>query len=699
MTKLLIISFLILTFATQGQSQDSLRHVVAKAQLYGDSVVLRWAPTNALQWERGNKYGYQIERVTLDPKRNLLPEGTTKLTTAPVLPYTLDQWRQSYAHTDTLAGVAVSLLYAKTSALAKGNQLNLADGIDQHYQRENRFTYSLLLAEWYPRLGKGLGLRKVDKPIDRTKSYLYRVILNGDGKRIKPDTALALVMAGNVYKPAEFMPVVLRTGERAVQVAWNRVIAGDQFSAYWVERSDDGGKTYRRLNRQPYVQPTEANINDPRAEITYTDSIPKTYRPYRYRVQGITSFGDLSLYSKVLVAVGRDQTAPSAPTSVTVINIGTNRVRIDWKKTVREPDLAGYVVGKSSQMNGPFTPLHERMLPAGSLSFTDPKADPNQPTYYLVAAIDTAGNAGRAPAVLGIIYDNVAPAFPTRLKGAISKTGVMTVSWRAGSETDLLGYIVYYANAPDHRFVPLTKGILTDTVFVDSVMVKTLTRNAYVKVAALDRHENVSVFSEVLAIERPDIVPPTAPVFNKFSVSDSTVSMSWNSSQNTDLTQQMLYRRTVGSSDTTQNWQLVATLHPDVSSYVDRKIARQHIYEYSLVSRDAAGLRSPYSFPLRIRTYDSGYKLAISNFSIQLAADNRSIDITYQYALPGVSSFALYRSFGSSGLQLLTTIPAKQYRFSDRTARYKGDYEYALKALFTDGTESPMTARKKIKLD
>ena len=75
------------------------------------------------------------------------------------------------------------------------------------------------------------------------------------------------------------------------------------------------------------------------------------------------------------------------------------------------------------------------------------------------------------------------------------------------------------------------------------------------------------------------------------------------------------------------------------------------------------------------------------------------IDITYQYNLPGVSRFALYRSLGNSGLQLLTTIPASQYQFSDRTARSKGDYEYSLKAFFTDGTESPMTARQKITLD
>ncbi len=73
---------------------------------------------------------------------------------------------------------------------------------------------------------------------------------------------------------------------------------------------------------------------------------------------------------------------------------------------------------------------------------------------------------------------------------------------------DIRGFNVFYSNKPDHEFSLLTKTPLTDTVFRDTISLKTLTKKIYYKVVAVDYNSNYSKFSQILELKRPDVVPP-----------------------------------------------------------------------------------------------------------------------------------------------------------------------------------------------
>ena len=59
---------------------------------YGDSIVLRWAPTTPGAWSYLNKVGYVIERVSFQDENDFDPGNYTILNSTPILPKPLEEW-------------------------------------------------------------------------------------------------------------------------------------------------------------------------------------------------------------------------------------------------------------------------------------------------------------------------------------------------------------------------------------------------------------------------------------------------------------------------------------------------------------------------------------------------------------------------------------------------------------------------------
>ena len=50
--------------------------------------------------------------------------------------------------------------------------------------------------------------------------------------------------------------------------------------------------------------------------------------------------------------------------------------------------------------------------------------------------------------------------------------------------------------------------------------------------------------------------------------------------------------------------------------------------------------------------------------------------------------FVLYRAYKNNPLMVYRTFPEKVHTFTDEDHKEKGVYKYAIKAIFTDGTET-----------
>jgi fibronectin type 3 domain-containing protein len=259
--------------------------------------------------------------------------------------------------------------------------------------------------------------------------------------------------------------------------------------------------------------------------------------------------------------------------------------------------------------------------------------------------------------------------------------GAVRLSWNAGKENDIEGYRIYRANAKDQTFNPISSTI-PDTLFQDTITLKTLTKHIYYKIVAVDRNKNNSSYSDILELKRPDIIPPVAPLFDKFVSGDKSMEIHWIRSSSDDVIKQILYRRTKE-----QDWKIVAQLAQNIMSYRDTLVERNNWYEYSLEAVDDAGLHSDKSFPLNVKVYDSGKRPAVNNFNVVKSPDGKSLQLSWIYSEKGDFWFIIYRSVNGSEMMTYKNLKADQHSFADGNLT-KGSYQYHIKVVYKDGGES-----------
>ncbi len=659
---------------------------------YGDSVVLRWAPGNSILWKYSNKYGYVITRYIVSKIRTGDSTGIKKLTSEPIKPWPLKDWKRKSRRNDSLAAVSAQILYGKQFKASVKKGLNFNAILQQKADEDNRFSYALIISDIHPFAANGLGLRWVDKDIQKGATYLYTVYSLVPQNIIHSDTAAVIVRTNNILPVPSMPKIKVEELDKAVRFSWNSLLTRRKFTAFYLERSDDMGKTFHKTSSIPFVQIGKGKNIFQEDKMTIQDSLSRNYRKYIYRIIGITPFGERSKPSESMTVMGRDKTPPGRPTHVKAENIEANHVKLSWNKKIKEPDFAGYLIGRSQDIKGPYIPLFIKPLNKNSLSFIDTSAAEHGTNFYIVASIDTAGNSSAAPPVYVIMQDSTPPAKPTGLTGTIDSAGIVTLKWNMGKEEDLFGYQVYFANSAKHVFTPITKGFLIDSTFIDTISLNSMTSKIYYTIVAFDQNRNPSPYSDTLALTRPDTIRPVPPVIKSFTLTDSSVTFSWNPSTSEDADSQFVFRKQSKGA-----WKLLTKLDKNTESYSDTTVERLKRYKYALQTIDKTKLKSRQSFPLTVRVYDSGQRNLINSFSAELSKDKKSIRLKWLQKGKKNSKIIIYRNFNNTGFQMYDSTPGKINSFNDYNLQ-KGDYEYAIKVVQNDGTESPLSKLISIKI-
>ncbi|AYQ30693.1 fibronectin type III domain-containing protein [Runella sp. SP2] len=660
--------------------KPSKYQILAKAKYYGDSVVLRWSANDAVLWQLAKEKGVNIERFeVIDGELKNQIQIVKQLK-----PWSLAEWKRNCKREDTTAAVIAQLLYGVNKDPNNATGTGSMDAIiNQRYDMDNRFFMVNMMAAWHPFHAKGLALRFVDKTIKKNQRYVYQISSPIDPKIMKADTGYLLVKTSQIEPLEKMLPVETEIGDKMVKFKWNKLLSDINFTGYFYERSADNGKTFRRINKKPYLQLSNKE-KDADDYITLVDSLPENYKKYIYRIVGINHFGDLSEYSTNILVMGVDLTPPSQVFNLRTENTSGSKVKITWQKKQKESDFIGYVIGRSQSIKGPFEPLQKQFLPISAAEFTDEKAEPYGTNYYVVSAIDTAGNAAISLPAYVVMKDEAAPIKPTGLKGSIDSAGIVKIQWSKNNEPDLLGYMVYKANAIDHVFTPITTGFLADEFFADSITLRSLTKKIYYRVVAFDKSRRASPYSETLELKKPDFIPPVSPVFDGFSVSDSTATLHWVPSSSEDVKTQIVYRKEEGKD---LEWRELTRLDAKKNSYIDKNVLPKHRYSYALVAMDDSQLLSEKSFPIEVKPYDSGVRRGVQNLKVTKTTDGKLILLTWNVNSVTTNRILIYRKINQSGLVLVEGLPSTTSQFIDKSAQ-TGKFQYALKVLYKDGGES-----------
>ncbi|MEL7002857.1 MAG: hypothetical protein AAFN93_09010 [Bacteroidota bacterium] len=677
---LLAVTFLNINVSAQ-EPPAELPGIALTGKNTGARIILRWAPNTPGVWQLSNVSGYQLERMAFTSEDDFMKVGYELLTPEPLKPLPLEQWEPITA-IDDFAAIAAESIYGERRATASN-----ASGfsfVDQADEFRNLYAAAIMAAEFSERTALASGLRYEDKDIESGKTYLYKLYSLASSPQYPIDTAYFLINGDEITEDPTIIIDEVKEHEELVELLWNREVNNQLYSGYYIERSRDG-RNFTKINEFPYVDSPYEGSEVSARWISYRDSV-NNYEPYYYRIIGITPYGEESKPSEPLRAMGRDKTPPKPPTNVKAEQIAPSQMKITWEVDEDDQDINGFMIARGNSTDDQPINLTPEILPGYTRSYIDSNYDELVNNWYYLGVTDTAGNATVAFPVHGTVIDSIPPAPPQNLVGKIDTAGIVELKWDLGPERDIKGYMVFYANQEDHVFANLSNRPIFDTVFRDTLNIKVLTRDIFYKVVAVDGYYNHSDFSEVIRLTKPDVVPPVAPVFTKYLVSEEGIQLSWAQSSSKDVALHHLYRRERGTED----WQEIQTFDTltTYQTYLDDNLTRGTTYEYSIKAEDQSGLISDISYNLTLKAIDFSSKPKVAQLTPSPDAENKQIQLTWAYPVEGDYVFRLYRAINGGPFNTLQTLPKDARQFTDSKVSADRQYEYAIKAVFEDGKDS-----------
>jgi len=684
---------MLLNFVLKAQQVDEVSQkpgvqMIGRAQK--DRILLRWAPTNPTVWQYTLKYGFIVERYTILRNKVMLdlPEKIT-LTPSPLKAWPLAQW-ESLVNEDDWAGIAAEAIYSEKFEITESFSSDMASAINKVKEIDNRYSFAMFAADQSRRAAQASGLFFEDAAAKPNEKYLYRVYSPVPAEKIKLDTGFVYIGLADYSDLPLLSDVQFTLEDKAAVISWPGRKYNHIYNSFILERSDDGGKSYQATSEVPIIN--TSNIASAPEYVMKGDSLPAYNINYLYRVKGITAFGEISPPSESVSIVAHPLLNYMPRIYGTTVS-PNGTISIRWEFPAEGQDLIqGFKLYRSDKAKGVYQVLEKNILP--TVRATIDKAPINS-NYYVLAAFDRYGNETRSLSSLAMLEDSIPPTSPVNLQGKIDTAGVVTLSWDKNKELDLHGYRVYRANLATEEYVQITKNPVREPVFTDTIEIRTLTKDIYYKVAAIDNHYNPSTYSDSLLLARPDVIAPAPPVFESINNNTQGITIKWINSSSEDVTKHVLYRR----SATDTGWAPIYILNgkDSIGFFTDSLTIVKELYAYTVIAVDESGLESIPAKPVSAKRVDLGVKSAVQYINAQVDRNEKRIQLSWRYPEKNVLNYRIYRAEENGNLSLHKVVSASTAEtFNDKDLKVNTNYRYRVQAEFKHGILSPMSKEVKV---
>lgn len=711
----LLCLFVLANTNLEAQQSQPFRHAIQGiARATGSSIKLRWAPNSISSWQQGNRLGYRVERHTFKRNGKVLPFSErsvpTYLSSDIVRPWPQAdsiRWR-ALMQTNDYAAIGAQALYGQSFevGLIADMEDEVASLINKAKEDQNRYSYALFAADQSYEAALAMGLALEDPGVQAGEEYVYLIYPAQPG-RPAIDTAYILAATDELYALPKVLEVEAEFGNRSATISWNQAMFSRYYTSYQLERSLDG-VTYSTVNDLPFIQPSE----HPRGRdyMMMIDTFPNNDVPIFYRVRGRTPFEELSPPSDPVQGMGVEPQPVRFPNIEGIVDAPEGGFIVNWEFAgADESKIIGFSLRRGQDFGGYYEPISgAELIPASQRSFTD--ASPLPTNYYQIVAVDAYGREMPSFEVLAQQDDETPPVPPVNLRGTIMEDGKMVLSWAGNNEPDLMGYRVFMANNPKAEFSQITREVIHKNFFIDSTTLNTLSPHVYIKLKAYDYRHNASDFSEVAIINRPDTIAPAAPLFRLVEASHDAVLLEWENSSSPDLREQLLLRRPKGDTSLTVLNRFAFPENQEVRHFRDSSAIRGATYEYQLKAVDYSNLET-LSEPVVAQVIDNGIREELSDISALTDRRAKTVQLQWKYAADlQPDHFIIYRGIGDQ-----PPLTYKRYRpepmeetdkqrkkrkserarqtfaFTDAELKMNTRYTYRIKAIFSDGGQSPQS--------
>lgn len=629
----------------------------------------RWAPTNVTAWTTGKYFGYILE------KRDNVSNEFVAIKGSPFKPWKLEDLEKYASDAYPYVMIAAQSIYGESDD-------------DQGFVKAsneliNRHTFNLFAADMDRTAAEVSGLYYFEADTIKGNLAEYRIYAIDNITNTSTDTTY--FMGGYYGLDVLVAPEAkISEGDGALTIRWTGggdPLAGTGFTAYDIERSSDGN-SFTKINDQFFLN-ANTRLNKDNPVTTFIDSI-ENGTTYHYRIVGIDAFGDKSEASNVVKGTAKDLIAPNAAIISEVLPMDKSDILVNWvwNDANLGNDLLGFNVYHSATSEPPFKKLNNKILNHATRTYKHEKVDNNLMNYYYVETVDLSGNVKNSAVTGGYIEDDIPPAPPANLRVEMDSSGLVLLEWDAPADLDVMGYEIFKANHKDFEFIKENKKILMDEFYVDSITLKTLTKELYYKVVAVDRNFNRSDLSEMVMLTKIDTIAPVASIFKDYEVKKEGIYFDWVASTSNDVESIELFRRS-----TNTDWAIVDDFDPSKNNYLDSDVKEGVTYEYNLVTTDNAANSSEPASSLLLEALKSQFISDITK--LKLKKKDEHLILSWEYPAHAEHRFIIYKMDDEGDLTMLKKLEG----VNSFTMRYNESAinSYAIKAKGPDGRVSRMS--------
>lgn len=658
--------------------------IFARAFHAGDSVMLRWIPSDYKNWQYGNTVGYKITRFNLDDyfettDPNASQRGTVIADKIIPLAKTDSTWTRLQKTTPSSAFV-FSGIHTKPKPQSDPKKKVQSENIS--------FGFVMKICDDEPSVAKAAGLFFVDKSARKGEQYIYRIefvtprsdLQKGYEAVVSADEKTSILKA--VSKPT------VQFRNRKMRLIFDVSSTHESYSGYIIERSEDGN-SFSRINKQ-LVSFTRSQYETQKKELTFEDSLPQNGKMYWYRIKGYSYFGMEGPASEIVNGSGREDWN-CYPVADSAWSADNKTVRINWtwpyiQNTQFKNDLKCFVLLRSAKVSGPYVLLATNAGVSEKGNFIDTSAGFSN--YYQIIAISIHNDSAATFPFMVQLQDNTPPPVPENVTGKIDTNGRVTLQWNAVKDNALKGYRVFRCNSLREEFVEISDSVITSNSFIDSVTLNTLTKDVFYSVRAVDHVWNNSDFSKPAKLARPDKIAPVKPVMRSIYHSDSTITIAWYSSTSSDIEGHILYRSSQGKQTELLRW----TSRDTNGVYIDTSAIAGMKYTYTIEVFDSAGNKSELIFPEYV--FASRIRKPVSNFQATVNLEKKIVTLQWDMPQQPVDRFIIYKAKDGEALRSLKTLNGTTNSFVDVQPHPGNVYVYAIRAIMNDGGETKMVSVK-----
>jgi uncharacterized protein len=652
-------------------------------------VLIRWAPTTEAGWRLGNKYGYVVERRTIVRDGKLLNSIRSYLSFL-VIKDSLQYW-QALIDTNDNAAVMAQAIYGESFELDINGKGKVATGpslLGKATENKQRFLFAMYAADndFQVAMKSGLGFK--DMAVKPNEKYFYRIYPAAPKQYVKSDTALLLVSLRDVTDLPQSPELMIEPSNKSLVVSWDLERTKNYYNSFYIARSADDGNHFDTLNKEPYTSLGQGS--DPRLpnSIIYIDTAVEDAVKYKYKVCGVTIFGERGPWSPV--AEGKTLPLLEGVPGIQGIRLDEKGHPIlNWyfEDSIRTK-ISGFELTHAPSEEGPFQKIMGNISPAATEVLLP---DSLSPGYLVVKAVSKEGLSRTSFPYLFQPEDSIPPQSPVGLKGIIDSTGHVELKWLPNTEKDLLGYKVFRTMVKGTEPAILVDTVWRGTTFYDTLDMKLKNRKIYYFVTALDYRFNQSSMSRAVEVMKPDVIPPTAPVFADYKLQEGAVDLSWVNTTDEDVTEMAIQRKDPASKD----WKTIFTTAKRVTQFTDKEIQPEKKYSYKLVATDSSGWHSPEAQVLTIQTLPVVNRKIIKSLDSDLNREKRLIYLRWQLQnKTGVKSIEIFKGDDKEPLSLYKVVDGKTVELLDNDLLVNTKYKYGIRALLTNGQYSEMLTKE-----